>query len=127
MRRAVPISSLAALLACAVLAGCGDNPQAPLVARGIGGGIGSTDASTLAACDQHADQVYDQRNRADIYQPQSSVNSPFSGNYVPGITNRGLSDQYARNAMIRDCVRNTGTQTSRSVPVPPSTEPAIKP
>ncbi len=131
MSRAVPpalpatrtvAAPLAALLACLSLAAC-QGGSVPLGSGGgigaIGGGLGNADAATRTACTQHAEQVYDLRNRAEIYTPQSSVNSPYSGNYNPGATERGLSDQYARNSMIRDCVRNTGTETSREVPPQP--------
>ncbi|MDR3536190.1 MAG: hypothetical protein P4L71_06790 [Acetobacteraceae bacterium] len=108
---------LAALFGCLALLACQNGSASPGGGIGsIGGGLGNADAATRAACTQHAEQVYDQRNRAEIYMPQSSVNSPYSGNYNPGATDRGLSDLYARNSMIRDCVRNTGTETSRDVP-----------
>jgi hypothetical protein len=73
-------------------------------------------AETVAACRQRAEDVYNQQNRGDIYSPASSVNTPFSSNYVPGITDRGLSQLYAHDKMVSDCVRNTGTGAERSQP-----------
>jgi hypothetical protein len=99
-------------LAGLTLTACQGEPPPPV---GGGGATSRSDAATQAACRQHADQVYDQRNRGDIYSPQSSVNTPFSANYNPGVTSRGLSDLYSREALIRDCVRNTGTETNRTV------------
>ncbi len=126
-RFAAVAAPAAALFACLAVAAC-QGSQAPLIAGGgIGGGIGPTDASTRAACAQHAEEVYNQRNRADIYAPQSSVNAPYSANYNPGSTDRGLSEQFAHSAMIRDCVRNTGTETNRDVPPPPSTGAVNRP
>lgn len=117
---------VATLLACLALAGCQGAAQQSLPP--IGGGIPSqANESTVAACRTHADQVYDQRNRAEIYAPQSSVNTPYSANYTPGVTNRGLADQYQHQAMIRDCVRNTGTETSRETPPAPATGAVVRP
>jgi hypothetical protein len=109
--------------ACLMLAACQDAPAPPVAANGAG----RSDAATQAACRAHADQVYDERNRADIYAPLSSVNTPYSANYTPGVTNRGLADLYARDSLIRDCVRNTGTETSRDVPPPPATGAVNRP
>ena len=122
------VGLLGILSACLLLGGC--NYQGlPLNANGgIGGGLGNADPATRAACTQSAERVYNVRNRGDIYAPQSSVNAPFSANYGAGSTERGLSDQYAREAMIRDCVRNTGTETNRSVPPTPRTpSPVARP
>lgn len=137
MSRAALPATVAAVLTCLALAACQNEP-APVIAGGglgsvfgggggIGGGVGQTDAATRAACTQHAEDVYNQRNRGEIYTPQSSVNTPFSANYNPGVTTRGLSDRYARDSMIRDCVRNTGTETSRDVPPPPATGAVVRP
>ncbi|MBN8871800.1 MAG: hypothetical protein J0H67_03090 [Rhodospirillales bacterium] len=85
-------------------------------------------AAIRAACTERAEQIYTARNRAEIYAPQSSVNTPYSANYQPGVTNRGLADLYQRDNIINDCIRNTGTETSRDVPptpAPPS--PVVRP
>ena len=127
LRSPARIGTAGLLFACLLLGAC--NFQGfPLNANGgIGGGIGNADPATRAACTQSAERVYNVRNRAEIYAPQSSVNAPFSANYGAGSTDRGLSDQYARDAMIRDCVRNTGTETNRAVPPAPGTGPVVRP
>ena len=38
----------------------------------------------------------------------------ISANYAPGAVDRGLSQRYGHENMVRDCVRNTGTETDRS-------------
>jgi hypothetical protein len=81
-------------------------------------GQARADAATLSACREHADQVYDRNHRDTIYTI-TSRNSPYSANYTPGVTSRGLAQQYVRENMVRDCVRNTGTETDRS----PTTSP----
>jgi hypothetical protein len=74
------------------------------------------DAATEAACRRRADQVYEQQNRSDIYREPAPVNTPFSGNYTPGVSDRGLSDLFAHDRIISDCIRNTGTGAERSAP-----------
>jgi hypothetical protein len=71
------------------------------------------DAATMAACREHADAVYDRNHRDTIYTI-SSRDSPFSANYTPGVVDRGLPQRYGRDSMVRDCVRNTGTETDRT-------------
>ena len=75
-----------------------------------------------AACRQRANQVYEQQNRGQIFSTASQVNSPFSNNYAPGDTNRGLSDVFAHDRMVNDCVRNTGTGAERAPPSPSSSQ-----
>lgn len=79
-------------------------------------GQAQADAQTRAACRERAEEVYNQQNRAEIYSPPPSVNTPFSNNYMSGISDRGLSQLYIHDRMINDCVRNTGTGAERSPP-----------
>jgi hypothetical protein len=104
---------------CLALAACTAGPEPS------GGTSSRADAATQAACRQRAEQIYEQQHRGEIYSPQSGINTPFSANYAPGATDRGLSDQFARDRMIRDCVRNTGTGAERTEtpPSPPPTAP----
>lgn len=102
-----------ALLACASLLGC-----VGLGACSFGGppplGQARADAQTVAACRQRAEQVYEIQNRPDIYRQPPAINTPSSGTYAPGgSSDRQLSDLYARDRMVSDCVRNTGTETDR--------------
>ncbi len=82
-------------------------------------GQAKADAETLAACREHADAVYDRTHRDSIYTI-SSQNSPYSANYTPGRVDSGLPQRYGHDAMVRDCVRNTGTETDRKAPEAPS-------
>nr|WP_294511345.1 hypothetical protein [uncultured Rhodopila sp.] len=79
-------------------------------------GQAQADAQTAAACRERADAVYDRQNRGDIYAPNSSVNSPFSANYNPDNPSRGLSQLYAHDKLVSNCIRNTGTGAERSQP-----------
>jgi hypothetical protein len=78
-----------------------------------------TDRATLAACREHASQVYDRNHRADIYSINQS-GLPYSGNYVPGNQTNTLAQQYQNDQIVDDCVRNTGTQVNREDTAPPS-------
>jgi hypothetical protein len=83
--------------------------------------VGQTraDAATLAACREHADAVYNRQNRDTIYTI-SNANSPFSANdSTTGVTDRGLAQRFGHENMIRDCVRNTGSETDRAVTMAP--------
>ena len=85
-------------------------------------GQARADAATLAACRVHADAVYNRNNRDTIYSI-SSRDSPYSANYTPGVSDRGLAQRYDHDNLIRDCVRNTGTETDRSTTTPAPTAP----
>lgn len=89
-------------------------------------GQAQADAETRAACQKRAEDTYNQQNRGEIYAPQSQVNTPFSANYVPSMSDRGLSDLFVHDRMISDCIRNTGTGTDRNQPLahtPPAPPP----
>lgn len=104
---------LTTLLICvAALSGCEAPPP---------GSQGRADAETRAACQQRANEAYDQRNRGEIYSPPATVNTPYSSNYLPGQSERGLSDLFAHDRMVSDCVRNTGTGTDRAPASQPPT------
>lgn len=85
-------------------------------------GQARADAATLAACREHAAAVYNRQNRDTIYTINSR-DTPFSANYTPGVMDRGLPQRFGNEMMVRDCVRNTGTETDRTAGGTP-TEPA---
>ncbi|HYZ21102.1 MAG TPA: hypothetical protein VE690_02990 [Rhodopila sp.] len=98
------------LLGAVILAACEARP--PLT------GQAQADAETRVACEQRAEAVYNQQNRADIYSPAPSVNTPFSANYLPGQSDRGLSQLFAHDRLVSDCIRNKGS-TPLPAPAPP--------
>jgi hypothetical protein len=97
------------LTICVVMSGCEAPPQT---------GQAQADAETRAACQERASEAYNQRNRAEIYSPPPTVNTPYSANYVPAMSDRGLSDLFVNDRMVSDCVRNTGTGEERAAPAP---------
>lgn len=91
-----------------VLAGCAGGTSPPLSV---------TDRATAAACRQQANATYNIRNRDQIY----SIRDPFTPQSSTGLTDlptRDLSDRYTQERQIRDCIRNTGTETDRSGQAP---------
>jgi len=101
-----------------LLSGCTLGPSP------AGGGEAQAQQSLVTACRQRADEAYNVTHRDQIYASESQVNTPFSANYQPGIPSRGLSDLFARDQMVDDCVRNTGAEGSRT---PSGTEPGTAP
>lgn len=101
----------AALLGLIALAAC----QGPELS-----GQARADEQTRAACQRRAEEADKETHRAEIYAPSPSVNTPYSADYVPGDTGRGLSDMFAQDRMVNDCIRNTGTQTDRAAPATPA-------
>jgi hypothetical protein len=101
------VPSIAALLSAIALSACNPPPQSSQ---------SQADAATRKACQQRAEQAYEQQNRAEIYSPPATVNTPYSANYTPSQTDRGLSDLFAHDRMVSDCVRNTGTGAERTPP-----------
>ena len=79
-----------------------------------GADSGRVDLATQTACRNRTNEVFDQRNRAEIFAANSSMNTPFSSNYQSGVSSRGLADQFAYGQMERDCERTTGTGADRT-------------
>jgi len=80
-----------------------------------------TDRATLAACRDYASQVYDRQNRGTIY----SINQtglPYSSNYQVDYQTNTLAARFQNEQVIDDCVRNTGTETSRDNPAQSSSD-----
>lgn len=126
MSRVALLRLVAPLAATLVLAACTFGSQGG-GSSPAGGVLSTTDAATEAACRQRADEMYNRQHRGELYSAPSSMNSPYSANYNAGITTRGLSDLYARDTAIRDCVRNTGTETDRTAPgTPPAQVPSAQ-
>lgn len=87
-------------------------------------GDAKADAAVLEACRQRANEAYDRRNRADIYAPNYSGNSPLSGSYTDVGLNRDLSARFSYEQMVRDCVRTANVTTERGAMPSPGTNPA---
>jgi len=95
--------ALLAVPVMALLAGCQPPPPRPVV------GASRTDAAAAAYCRQRAQEVYEAQNRGSRLSIDQR-DSPFSGSYMPNSETRGLSDRYALDAMIADCIRNSANR-----------------
>ena len=120
------------LFAMLTVSGCSAGSLSPGgSASGSAGGSASgsaadsrTDQATQLACRTRANEMYDRRNRAEIYSANSTINSPFSANYQPGTTNQGLAERFSFEQMVSECIRNAGTGAER--PVAPAPQPTAR-
>lgn len=76
--------------------------------------------ATQAACRDQVNQMYEIRDRAEIYSPNPSVNTPFSANYQPDVPSRGLSQQFGYDQARADCEHSAATGGT-DAPPPPAT------
>jgi hypothetical protein len=76
-----------------------------------------TARATVAACRQQANATYAVQNRDQIYS-MNDLSAPQSSIGLSQDPMRGLSDRYAQERMVQDCIRNTGTQTNRAALTP---------
>jgi hypothetical protein len=114
---------LLTLAACSAgsMGGAGDSVPGP---SGVAA-AGNTDLATQQACRQRVNEMYEVRNRGDIYTANPSVNSPFSANYQPDVPSRGLSNQFAYDQSLVECEHNA-TNGAEGPTIAPSPPPAAK-
>jgi hypothetical protein len=77
-----------------------------------------TDEATIAACRKYAAEVYNERNRGEIYSVDQT-GLPYSASHLAGNQTNTLAEQYANEKLIEDCIRNTGPGIDRDSPTPP--------
>jgi hypothetical protein len=121
-RRTVRVAALG--LCLTALSSCSAGPMG-----GSSGGVvgpsgmaaqGQPSLEAQQACRQRANEIFDQRNRSDIYSAEPSVNTPFSANYQPNALSRGPSGQFAYEQTVADCERGgTSTRANTAAPAPP--------
>lgn len=100
-----------------------------LLAACAGGGAvqqqSVTDRATYDACRSQANLAYNLQNRDKVYRIYDT-SSPQSGIGLTQSPTQGLADSYSQQRLVQDCIRNTGTQTSRiSGSSPAGTGPAL--
>jgi hypothetical protein len=123
-------AALLRMLVLLALSACDSGPLSSSEGPGYGAvgpsGVAAQNRNDLAtrdACRERANEMYDKRGRAEIYAPQSSVNTPQSANFVSGVTDRGLAARFDYERTVNECVRNA----SSGAPSIVSPEPAIAP
>jgi hypothetical protein len=86
---------------------------------------GRTDLATQHACRQRVNEMYETRGRADIYAPNSTLNSPYSANSQVGVPSSGLSNRFAFEQSIAECEHDAASGPDQAVtPVPPPAPPS---
>ena len=99
---------LAAAIALAALSAC-THPAGP-----------RPSAAAQASCRAEVDRVYAAQNRADL-TARDGRDTPFTGDYFPGNTPRGLAGEYGRDNQYSSCLANS---SSPSAPATSGTSPA---
>jgi hypothetical protein len=119
IRAAAPGLLLLTLAACSAgpMGGISDNAAGP----GGPAAQGNIDLATQQACRQRVNDMYEVRDRGDIYAANPTVNSPFSANYQPDVPSRGLSNQFAYDQSLAECEHNSanGAEGPTFPPAPP--------
>ncbi len=79
------------------------------------------EAAKANACRTRIDQITRIRDRSELYRADQR-DTPFSSNYAPGITTRGLGTLFGRDRMRSECLRGEGDAAPAA-----STGPAFTP
>ncbi len=121
-------SGLVMALAMLVLPACsgGSSGTAGFGAPGPSGDTAASQPASLetqAACRQRVNEMFERRERAEIYAPASQMNTPFSANYTPDVPNRGLANQFFYEKTKSECERNAGTGAGSINAVTPVSAP----
>ena len=73
---------------------------------------GRAEVEAVSACRERADQVFDRQNRGQVYNTDTyrsiTRDAPFTTNGLVGVTSAGLSQQYSRDNMVQNCLRESG-------------------
>jgi hypothetical protein len=114
-------------LAMLALSACSAGPMGGSSGEAVGpsgtASGGRTDLATQHACRQRVNEMYETRNRADIYVPNSTLNSPFSANSQVGVPSSGLSSRYAFEKSIAECEHDSATGPDQAAAPTPSPAP----
>jgi hypothetical protein len=114
----------ALLLALALAAGCARHSEDQK----------QTSAAERAACDQHAEAVYQMRYPDQVYRADTNATStrdaPFSGSGLYGLYGNStdvLVQRYQRDQLYRDCLSGGGGTVGAAPDAPAPEEIPIKP
>jgi hypothetical protein len=77
------------------------------------------DQDSRRDCDAEADRIFAAQNRYQLSE-RTSNDTPYSGNTLPSNPTAGLSDQYAQDKLVDNCLRRGGAGTSGSAAPTPS-------
>ncbi len=78
-------------------------------------------------CRQAANRVFDAQHRDDLLSQEDQTDDPRSSTGLPGVPNRGLSDQYIHENRVDDCIaRRTAATEDGTTFGPQAPNPASK-
>ncbi len=100
----VVLPLLALLLTAPALSGCGMYTRPT-----------SEDREARQDCNAEADRVYAARNRYQLSE-RNSADSPYAGNTLPSNPTAGLSDQYAQDRLVDNCLARGGVDSPGPAP-----------
>ncbi len=107
MKRSSPLLLLPVL----VVAGCGPRESEQQLA-------------TEDYCRQAANRIFDAQHR-DLLSEEDQTDSPFSSTGLPGVPDKGLSDQYIHENRVDDCVARRTAATEDGTTFGPPASPPI--
>lgn len=105
----------------------------PLGGSGSGGDVvgpsgmaseGPTDLATQQACRQRVNEMFEIRDRGDVYAANPTTNTPYSANSSVGVPSHGLSNQFAYDQTVAECERNARNGTGPELIPPPVPSPS---
>lgn len=96
---------------------------APLLCGVAGCGPRETDQqlATEDYCRQAANRVFDTQHRDDLLSSEDQTDSPLSSTGLPGVPNKGLSDQYIHENRVDDCIARRTAATEDGTTFGPQT------
>lgn len=93
---------------------------------GDGGARSSASQRAMTACRQSADDAYLRQNRAEIYRADQYAgggrDAPFGAASAGANPSAGLSNRYARETMLDDCLNGAADQPGTTPQAPPPTD-----
>jgi hypothetical protein len=104
------------------LAACTAGPMGGSSSNAVGpsGRAGGADLATQQACRQRVNEMYEIRNRGDIYSANPALNTPFSANYQYDVPSRGLSKQFEYDQSLAECEHSSSSGADIPAPQPPA-------
>ena len=122
MSRAIIVRLLAPGLAILALAACSAGSMGGASGDAVGpsgtAAQNQTNLETQQACRQQVNEMVDKQSRPEIYAANSSLNTPFSANFLPNVSSRGLSGQFGYERALADCERGAATGPDVPTAVP---------
>jgi hypothetical protein len=121
----VALTGVLLALAVLTLSACSAGPMGGTSSAAVGpsgtAAAGGADLATQQACRQRVNEMYEIRDRGDIYAANPSNNTPFSANSQVGVPSHGLSGQFAYDQSVAECERNamSGAAPVAAPPSPP--------